>query len=364
MKSKLKALSFFTFTFLFIHCQGDSRKVVNPPNISYGDIQGYVKESITHNPLSNVTVIIETLPQTIIETNSSGFYSVTDIVTGTYLLYGFREGYLVDSILIKVEAEEVSNCDLYLTKLQKNLSHTILWSIQQSPITIMDTFIVEEYDTLLIEAGVTVKFEVDVPLIIKGTLLSYGTPADSVVLTCLNHSWFWGGIDFLNNQFTSILEYTTVTHCSEKMLYILNSSPYLYKCNLDYSFTSWETGGWMIYCEGASHPVLVRCQMRRFSNHRAYGVYCLSPSNPTLIQNNILGTHARFDTCVVGGGFLSGNYLATYVQQGNECVLVPDMSLGSPVDEIGDGLCTTSSTDSLGLFINVDGNTRPRSIPN
>ena len=364
MKSKLLTTSFFTLILLFIQCQDDSSKVVNPPEIYYGDIQGFVRESITHKPLSDVTIIIEALPQTIIETDSIGFYSASEIATGTYLGYGYKEGYMADSVIIEIKAEEVNYYDLYLVKVQKNLSHTILWSKHQSPITIVDTFVVDENDTLFIEAGVTVKFKVDVPLIIKGTLLSYGTPADSVVLTCLNPTGFWGGIDFLNNQFTSILEYTTVTHCSEKMLYIMNSSPYLYKCIFDYSFTMWETGGWMIYCEGTSYPVFVRCQMTRFSNHRAYGVYCLSPSNPTLIQNNIIGTRARFDTCVVRGGFLSGNYLAAYVKRGNEYVLVPDMSLGSPIDETGDGVCTTSSTDSLGLFVNVDGVTRPRSIPN
>ena len=364
MKSTLLTISFLTLNLIFINCKEDVTKIVDPPEIYYGDIQGYVKESITHDPLSDVTITIETTPQTILESDSTGFYSVADIMTGTYLGYGYKEGYMADSVIIKVEAEEVSYSDLYLTKLQKNLSHTILWSKQQSPITIMDTFIVEEYDTLLIEAGVTVKFKVDVPLIIKGTLLSYGTPADSVVLTCLNPTWFWGGLDFLNNQFASILEYTTVSKCSEKMFYIVNSSPYIYKCILDDSFTMWETGGWMIFCEGTSYPVFVRCQMTKFSNYRAYGVYCIPPANPTLIQNNIIGTRARLDTCVVGGGFLSGNYLVAYVEHGNEYVLIPDMSLGSPLDETGDGICTTSSTDSLGLFINVDGVTRPRSISN
>jgi hypothetical protein len=63
------------------------------------------------------------------------------------------------------------------------------------------------------------------------------------------------------------------------------------------------------------------------------------------------------------GGFLVGNYLAVWDYTGSEWVVTPDKSLGHPVDEIGDGICTTISTDTLCLFYDVDGVTEPRGMP-
>jgi hypothetical protein len=257
----------------------------------------------------------------------------------------------------------ITGCDKdHIVRPNLQVTYTILWSRQQSPISIADTFVVEEHDTLLIEPGVVVQFEHRIPLIVKGTLLSFGAPSDSVVLTSLD--WEWGGIHFLNSKSTSRVVYTTVTHCYDQALLIEDSSPYICKCRLEDSFTAAETGGQMVFCKGMSYPLIVNCHLSGFSNFEACGVYCQRPANPRLFHNNIIGYRAASDICVSGGGFLEGNYLAVYVRHGDEDVLVPDLSLGYPVDQTGDGVCSTNSTDSLGLFLGVDGVTVPRSSPN
>lgn len=257
----------------------------------------------------------------------------------------------------------ITGCDRdNIAKPNLQTTYTILWSRQQSPITIADTFVVEEHDTLLIEPGVIARFEHKIPLIVKGTLLSFGAPSDSVVLKSLNGEW--GGIHFLNGESTSRMVYTTVTHCYDQALLIEDSSPYIYKCRLEDSFTAAETGGQMVFCKGMSYPFIVNCHLSGFSNFKACGVYCQRPANPRLFYNNIIGYRAVSDICVSGGGFLEGNYLAVYVRHGDEEVLVPDLSLGYPTDQTGDGVCSTNSTDSLGLFMGVDGVTMPRNSPN
>jgi hypothetical protein len=88
------------------------------------------------------------------------------------------------------------------------------------------------------------------------------------------------------------------------------------------------------------------------------GVFCHEPANPLLLENDIIftigwncGSHT-----IMGGGFLDGNYL--------ECKGHIDTTLGFPVDTVGDGDCTTNSTEPTGpQFWEVDGVRNPRSRP-
>jgi hypothetical protein len=251
--------------------------------------------------------------------------------------------------------------------IKSAFNDTIIWHSSQSPIAISDAFIVQDSVLLVIEPGVTVLFDYFIPLIVKGAILSIGTPSDSILLTCYQTGYeirYWGGIHFLQSSNICKLEYTAVEYCTERVLLIEDSSPFISHCRLEHSFTSCETGGQLILCRGISDPVIVNCRIYGFSNFRASGILCFPPANPYILSNNIIGWYHMQDTCVKGGGFLDNNYLAAYVRRGSEFVLVPDTSLGNPADQEGDGIFTTNSTDSLGLFSKVDGVTRPRSMPN
>jgi hypothetical protein len=239
---------------------------------------------------------------------------------------------------------------------------TILWSRQQSPVTITDTVTVEESQLLVIEPGVTVRFASGIPLIVRGTIRAQGTPSDSILLTAIDG--YWGGIQFLGSADTSRIEHATIDHCMEQVVLIRDSSPVISRCRLVNSFTQAETGGQIIRCAGMSVPLIQFCIIAGYSNFHACGVICEPPANPRLVHNDILGDHAAADRCVSGGGFLEGNYLAVSVWNGAESIMVPDVSLGDPVDQHGDDVCSTTSTDTLMLFSDVDGLKEPRDQPN
>lgn len=237
----------------------------------------------------------------------------------------------------------------------------IFWTQEQSPMTITETFSVEEFDSLIIDPGVIVRFEPGDSLIVKGTLLSIGTPSDSILLTSVDG--YWGGIYFLEGADSSRMEYTAVTYGYDEILWIEDSSPTISHCTLQYSFTSCETGGGIITCIDTATPLIEYCLMLGYSNFNACAVHCLSHANPYLLHNDIVGYRPAYDSCVRGGGFLERNYLAVWDYNGIEWVVIPDKSLGYPVDEIGDGVFTTTSTDTLCLFSLVDGVTEPRGMP-
>jgi hypothetical protein len=238
----------------------------------------------------------------------------------------------------------------------------IVWSREQSPHTITDTFVVEEVDSLIIEPGTIVRFQSETPLIVKGTLLSIGTSSDSIFLTSID-SGYWGGIHFLGSSDSSKMEYTAATNCWHQVLYIEDTSPVISHCRLEHTTTYSERCCNIIYCSGTAYPLIENCLIIDYPGYRGCGVLCWPPANPRLVQNDIVGRRPSDQSCVKMGGFLVGNYLAVWDYTGIEWVVTPDKSLGYPVDEIGDGVCTTISTDTLCLFYDVDGVTEPRGMP-
>ena len=47
----------------------------------------------------------------------------------------------------------------------------------------------------------------------------------------------------------------------------------------------------------------------------------------------------------------------------DNCYISGDISLGDPIDEVGDGICNTTSTTTYRRYLLVDGVTNPRSEP-
>ncbi|MBN2365576.1 MAG: hypothetical protein EH225_06275 [Calditrichaeota bacterium] len=360
---KILITVYFSVILAVVSCT-DLTKTYDEPTIDTGQLLGIVRETVTNRPLAGVTVHIDNSVHLTAETDLSGYFFIPDLIPNTYSVCGTKDGYVQASLTVDIDPNRTSVVELYLVRIDTNLTGTIVWRRQQSPIHINQPFTVGASDTLLIEPGVMVYFENKIPLIIRGTLLSMGMPEDSVFLTSDDPNGYWGGIRFLNNQTTSILNYTSVTRGLEQILLIENSSPYIFRCNLNHSYTMCETGGMAVFCKGSSSPIIHNCYITGFSNFKACGVNCETPANPLLLCNNIIGHRSALDTCVCGGGFLDGNYLAVNIWTGDGIIRVSDTSLGDPVDETGDGLCTTSSSDTLGLFSNVDGVTRPKSRPN
>ena len=242
----------------------------------------------------------------------------------------------------------------------------INWTKENSPYIITETVVIDSGITLKVEPGTVAKFEPGAALIIKGILNAEGTIEDSIKFTSSGmfdqENWkLWSGIQFENCSNSSILKYCIVEYGVDKCITIKNSSPTISHCKLRYIVPSAETGGAIIICTDSSTPLIEYNVISEFYNYAATGIYCIS-SNPEIFHNDIICCETEC-IAVIGGGFLDGNYLAIDVLIGIQEQYMPDTSLGEPIDQIGDGICNTTSTDSLQLFRNVDGVKNPRSIP-
>jgi hypothetical protein len=253
--------------------------------------------------------------------------------------------------------------------------------------------IILENDTLKILPGEIVKFfsyanpyTVRRGIKIYGCFLAIGLADNAIHLgdpeATFSGNW-WNGIEFYNTSLNgeSILKYCTlrgVTHVDEykqTAIYCENASPIIDHCTFKYMIS-----GWLMYgCSaigiiGQSYPIISYCTFETIANGIAvwcnvYGldVYgyaqdTINYPSPLIYGCNILssvsgffGPQCDYDRVVLFGGFLDNCYLGfgwTYA----------DTTLGNPIDTIGDGICTTTSTNELKpKFLMVDGVTHPRS---
>lgn len=260
----------------------------------------------------------------------------------------------------------LGGCGIFEDSVDHDGENVIVWKVDNSPYVVDSTLVVEKGQTLIIEPGVIVRFDPGVALVVRGNLIAQGTAEDSIVFTSdgmldENHPNLWGGIIFEDCSNESILEYCKIEHGGDFLIKIISSSPTISHCELKYIFPHAETGGAIIFCTKSSFPLIRHNLIYEFYNYHAAGIFCES-SNPEIYDNDILCFESDCKA-VIGGGFLSGNYLAVDTLIGAPVSYVPDTSLGDPVDETGDGICNTTSTSPLKLFLNVDGVRNPKSKP-
>lgn len=240
-----------------------------------------------------------------------------------------------------------------------------IWTKENSPYIITDTVYVDYDETLIIEPGTIIKFERYGALIVNGTLKAEGNKKDSIIFTSASENKYisWQGIHFDNCSDNSILKYCIVEYGGEFCIVVTNSSPTISHCWLRHILPGSEMGGEVIFCRDNSSPLIKHCVISDFFNYRSVGIACYL-SNPIIYQNDILCCDKHTCHAVLGGGFLNGNYLAKDILRGDQVQYISDASFGIPIDKLGDGICNTTSTDSLKLFVNVDGVKNPRNTPN
>ncbi len=82
--------------------------------------------------------------------------------------------------------------------------------------TLVDNVVIPRYSGLVIDKGVTVRFDGNTRLIINGSLIAQGTANEPVVFTEKDAGEGWGGIEFkgtsLDSTGTSILEHCTIEY--------------------------------------------------------------------------------------------------------------------------------------------------------
>jgi|WetSurMetagenome_2_1015567.scaffolds.fasta_scaffold10997_3 hypothetical protein len=252
-----------------------------------------------------------------------------------------------------------------------------------------DIFILEN-DTLEILSGQTVKFlseswpgpTVRYQITIFGCILALGSEANPITLGDPNCTYSggerWAGILFYNTsqngesklQYCNLKGATNDEPYLETAIYCENSSPIIDHCEIKYMGSGEMTGGCCaIGLKYESFPIISYCSFNYISNGVAiwsnmYGYQdSINGPNPLIYGCNITGVSGFYgygtdhDYIVLWGGFLDNCYFW------NSYYNVPDTTLGYPVDTIGDGIKTSTSTQPKGRFLLVDGVVHPRNEP-
>lgn len=100
------------------------------------------------------------------------------------------------------------------------------WTLSGSPyIVTSDTALFPGY-ILTIEPGVTVKFNLDTKLILRGTLNALGTTDNKITFTSNNNNQAkgdWIGLELENNQGGKIIASNIIGEYSDRFIEIMNS---------------------------------------------------------------------------------------------------------------------------------------------
>jgi hypothetical protein len=202
-------------------------------------------------------------------------------------------------------------------------------SMECSPYYVIGDLTVEQAETLTIEAGVELMFDVRAGLQIRGLLLAEGTAEDCVRFTCdtLFNPDRWSGIRFLS------------AHNSCRLMF----------CSIEYGEVKGDGGG--VYCEWCS-PTFSHCTISGSSAENGGGVYCAGNSSPIFTHCTI----SRNTVLVGGGGVYCDDASPTFAN----CTLV-----GNSAAQGGGAYCYGSSptfnssiiafSEGEGIFFDGDG---------
>ncbi len=273
------------------------------------------------------------------------------------------------------------------------LSDSISYNQVDQKYEIACNIVISENDTLRINPGQYLYFlmVIQPPSIweyygirIFGTLLAIGESNDLISLGDkeynISNGNIWCGIQFYNTSTNgeSKLKYCNLIGAINILgdvwdgnedvgIFCENSSPIIDHCYFSYVISAWETGGASaIACKGQSYPIVSYCKFEHLYNSIAiwckpwYSFDTINDPSPLVFGCNILPTVTGFffwpiddDVIIYQGGFIDNCYLGVNYYSA-------DTTLGYPIDTVGDGVCTTTSTFWEQKFMEVDGVVNPR----
>lgn len=147
------------------------------------------------------------------------------------------------------------------------------WAVSGSPYLIQGTITVPAGLSLTIEPGVTVAFQVDSVMFVRGTLNATGNPADSIYFHAYQTGGHWGGIRFINAPDFSHLTYCVITDA--------------------HGFDCWNKGGALFLDH--SNPVVTHSTIRGNESPYIGGAIACLYANPTISFCEISSNHADSD---------------------------------------------------------------------
>ncbi len=272
-----------------------------------------------------------------------------------------------------------------LTTLSPNISYNTMTGIFE----VHDNIIILENDTLKILPNEIVKFIQGAMyyygIEIYGCFIAIGNKDQQIILGDpeynISNGNIWCGIQFYNTSTNgeSKLKYCNLIGAinipgdewegnADVGIFCENSSPIIDHCHFSYTISALETGGGSaIACRGQSFPIVSYCKFEHLYNSIAiwcnpwYSFDTTNYPSPLVFGCNILPSVTGFffwpidnDVIIYRGGFIDNCYLGVNSYSA-------DTTLGFPVDTVGDGICTTTSTyDLQPRFLLVDGVVNPR----
>lgn len=221
-----------------------------------------------------------------------------------------------------------SDSKTYSRRFDNGYLETITWSEDQ---TIYSDYIVEKGECLIIENGVTITFDDDAKLIIKGSLFANGDSSFPIIFTKILSDTHWDGIQFGGDG-----EYYNNS--------ILNH------CIIEYGK---KTNGGGIYAKNYNNLTIENCfiQDNEATNYGG-GIY-FDNCSPSIINNSIAGNYSGDK----GGGI--------YLRINSNSEITNNVITGNTTDRFGGGIymydCNPTIKDNL-IKYNHAGNADLRSI--
>ncbi|MFH1006910.1 MAG: right-handed parallel beta-helix repeat-containing protein [Candidatus Latescibacterota bacterium] len=268
-------------------------------------------------------------------TNGIGYFQIS-LESGAYAITYSRERHLPEALPTRIISENTVLDDVILQygRVVVYLSGNLSGTLSSGDVCIVTGDItVRSGDTLIIEPGVTVKFDGFYAFEINGLLKAVGTETDSILFTSNQptpqpRDWTWirfnGSADDSSRVAYCRIEY------AQSGIYCYFSSPTITNNTITGNNTGIScssssptitdntiaaNGGYGIFCNSSS-PTLTD---NTITGNGVGGIYCWGNSSPTITNNTITGNNENGIYCESSSPTITNNTITGNSENGILC---------------------------------------------